>query len=253
MGIIAPNQKKLIVPRKNAKIPTAPVSQSDHDANMRAIETWANAQAPGGVQQLIAGTNITLDPTDGTGIVTINASGGGGGSAGIYGSVACGMDSELYPFAQWLGPTNPSLESVMQIGPINNTDPNIVQYTWGTSWVTGTNGGQSMLFLPIFGLPAFSNAGSDPCEFEFYIQVWDFSQTYTNYCQYTGVVNIPTTGGNVQCTTGDLTTESPAGGDLSLVSGTGTSGNGIVSAGGVTAYLCSISGILAVPASTTFS
>lgn len=76
MGIIAPNQKKLIVPRKGAKIPNAPVSQSDHDANMRAIEQWANAQAPGGVQQLVAGTNITLDPTDGTGVVTINASGG---------------------------------------------------------------------------------------------------------------------------------------------------------------------------------
>jgi hypothetical protein len=36
--------------------------------------------ANGGVTQLIAGTNITLSPADGKGIVTINASAGGGGS-----------------------------------------------------------------------------------------------------------------------------------------------------------------------------
>jgi hypothetical protein len=36
--------------------------------------------ANGGVIQLIAGTNITLSPADGKGVVTINASAGGGGS-----------------------------------------------------------------------------------------------------------------------------------------------------------------------------
>jgi hypothetical protein len=38
--------------------------------------TWA--AATGGVTQIIAGTNVTISPTGGTGAVTINASGGGG-------------------------------------------------------------------------------------------------------------------------------------------------------------------------------
>ncbi len=36
----------------------------------------------GGVDQIIAGTNITISPAGGTGAVTINSSGGGGGAAG---------------------------------------------------------------------------------------------------------------------------------------------------------------------------
>ncbi len=42
---------------------------------------WADAPGSnvGGVTQLIAGTNITLSPTSGTGVVTINASGGTSG------------------------------------------------------------------------------------------------------------------------------------------------------------------------------
>ena len=41
--------------------------------------TWA--AATGGVTQIIAGTNVTISPTGGTGAVTINASGGGGSSS----------------------------------------------------------------------------------------------------------------------------------------------------------------------------
>lgn len=43
---------------------------------------WAvagSAGPGGGVTQLVAGTNITLDPPTGEGVVTINAAGGGGG------------------------------------------------------------------------------------------------------------------------------------------------------------------------------
>lgn len=38
----------------------------------------------GGVTQIIAGTNITISPVGGTGAVTINSSGGGGGTAFTY-------------------------------------------------------------------------------------------------------------------------------------------------------------------------
>jgi hypothetical protein len=41
--------------------------------------TWA--AATGGVSQIVAGTNVTISPVGGTGVVTINASGGGGGSS----------------------------------------------------------------------------------------------------------------------------------------------------------------------------
>lgn len=41
--------------------------------------SWA--AATGGVSQIVAGTNITISPVGGTGVVTINASGGGGASA----------------------------------------------------------------------------------------------------------------------------------------------------------------------------
>ena len=41
--------------------------------------SWA--AATGGVSQIVAGTNVTISPVGGTGVVTINASGGGGSSA----------------------------------------------------------------------------------------------------------------------------------------------------------------------------
>jgi hypothetical protein len=41
--------------------------------------SWA--AATGGVSQIVAGTNVTISPSGGTGVVTINATGGGGSSA----------------------------------------------------------------------------------------------------------------------------------------------------------------------------
>ena len=41
--------------------------------------SWVNEGSSVGVSSIIAGTNITISPTGGTGAVTINASGGGGG------------------------------------------------------------------------------------------------------------------------------------------------------------------------------
>ena len=40
--------------------------------------------AQAGVNQIIAGSNVTISPADGKGVVTINSSGGGGGGSGIF-------------------------------------------------------------------------------------------------------------------------------------------------------------------------
>jgi len=62
----------------------APASGGGTANFLRADGTWA---APGGggggVTQIIAGTNVTISPAGGTGVVTINSSGGGGGGT-IY-------------------------------------------------------------------------------------------------------------------------------------------------------------------------
>lgn len=55
---------------------------------------WVPATpAAGGVTQIIAGTNVTIDPVGGTGAVTINAS-GGGGTATVAGTVARVTESQ---------------------------------------------------------------------------------------------------------------------------------------------------------------
>jgi len=62
----------------------APASGGGTANFLRADGTWA---APGGggggVTQIVAGTNVTISPAGGTGVVTINSSGGGGGGS-IY-------------------------------------------------------------------------------------------------------------------------------------------------------------------------
>ena len=45
---------------------------------------WVSAEGGGGVTQIVAGTNVTISPAGGTGVVTINASGGGGGAGGVH-------------------------------------------------------------------------------------------------------------------------------------------------------------------------
>jgi hypothetical protein len=50
-------------------------------SNVTVTGSWPNQTitASGAVSQIIAGTNVTISPSGGTGAVTINASGGGGG------------------------------------------------------------------------------------------------------------------------------------------------------------------------------
>jgi VCBS repeat-containing protein len=68
-------------PLSNLKGDPGIVAQTEApiDTDILWLDTDENAYAA--VNQIVAGTNITITPTDGTGIVTINASGGGGGGS----------------------------------------------------------------------------------------------------------------------------------------------------------------------------
>src|SRR5580692_10705281 len=60
MAAVQPNQKVLLIPRKGTRLPSAPVSQDDHDTNMRAIETWA--KNVGGTYASLTGPGETTTP-----------------------------------------------------------------------------------------------------------------------------------------------------------------------------------------------
>ena len=54
-------------------------------------QTIAASGAAGAVTQIVAGTNVTVSPAGGTGVVTINASGGGGGGTEIGDQIGGGI------------------------------------------------------------------------------------------------------------------------------------------------------------------
>jgi len=63
---------------------TASFAVSSSRAVSSSFATTASYAVNGGVTKIIAGTNVTISPTNGLGIVTINSSGGGGGSTFPY-------------------------------------------------------------------------------------------------------------------------------------------------------------------------
>src|SRR5271170_6876257 len=96
MTILLP-PKKLLIPNKTMQ----QIVQPGYGTDMRAIEQYINSLAPGGVTQIIAGTDITVDPTDGLGAVTINSTGGGGGGGApsqVLLQAACDFNDYPYTF-----------------------------------------------------------------------------------------------------------------------------------------------------------
>ena len=254
MGIIAPNQKKLLIPRKGAKVPNAPVSQADHDANMRAIEIWANAQAPGGVTQIIAGTDITISPPDGLGTVTINASGGGGGSTPGFSQAMGGPDedNDLGVYSIFLG-SSPTFGTPVVNGniftPLFSNSSGIARYyTVGQGWATYTAGGDSVSYLPTAVMPAYTGGPVlVSCE------ITALAIDASNYAVYdTGQISIAS-GVSYQFKNTDFSQTGGYGSDLSLVGGSGNSGTGLVTAAGGVVYLGSFQMVIEVPTAVTFT
>jgi hypothetical protein len=83
MAILSSTAKRLFLPKKGGN-PEHPATKGDMDTNSRALENYINNG--GVVNRIIAGTNITISPTSGTGVVTISASGSGGGYASLTGA-----------------------------------------------------------------------------------------------------------------------------------------------------------------------
>jgi hypothetical protein len=63
------------------------------------ITAASNGSAAAGVTQIVAGSNVTISPAGGTGVVTINASGGGGGSSIYFNVTAYGASPSASPSA----------------------------------------------------------------------------------------------------------------------------------------------------------
>ena len=63
------------------KVTSAATEDGDADATL-ATKGYVDGRPAGGVTQIIAGSNVSISPTGGTGAVTINATGGGGGGDG---------------------------------------------------------------------------------------------------------------------------------------------------------------------------
>ena len=64
---------------KPAIIPEAP---ADGKTYGRKNTQWSEVE-PGGVTKIVAGNNVTISPTGGTGVVTVNSTGGGGGGGAV--------------------------------------------------------------------------------------------------------------------------------------------------------------------------
>lgn len=238
------NHQKLIIPGKNSR-----GAHPGYSQDARAIEMWANE---GIVRKLIAGSGVTLNPSSGidAGLgIEISASGGGGGGTPSLVTLIAGMDTNDYPFGVFTMPTDPSTEGASYWPVWSNSTAAPVLYMMGASWFCIVNGGDSVNLLPTVTVPGFTGG---PLTYELYMASAD--ATFTNLAMYRGTITL-TTGATVQIASSALSAipGGTATGDLSLVAGTGDSGNGFVSAAGGISYWCSVVGRIAVPAGTTFT
>jgi len=240
-----PNHQKLIVTGKNKKA-------TDYGTDMRTIEQWANE---GIVRSLHAGSGITLSPSTGvdtgTGI-TINSTGGGGGTSVGYFAMYAGPDGnaiELHAFYMGMGggQVDDALSNLQAQIPVFSNATGTTQWvSFGSGWMTKAGVGESVNVLPEFTAPAFTGGPIlVACE------IAAGNATMSNYAIFTAGVSFTSTE-DYQFQSTDFATEGHAGADLSLVNGSGQTGVGIVSAaGGV--YWGGITGAFQIPTGTTFT
>lgn len=240
--------KKLFIPGK-----TAPPAHQGYKEDMQTLEIFNP------INKLIAGSGVTLNPTDGTGPqVEISASGGGSTKGFAVMEVDAGIDASLSAF-NFIFPLSPtgqyntcasqwtlldSRSGIIEVNP---------KFPYGNSWFANLDSqpNTSVNFLPNINFPPFG--GGNPCTLDAYF--WAASMDFTNYALYTiNGYNIAPSGSptSFQFLSTDFTLVANAGADLILVAGSGASGTGIVSASGSIPYLAGFGGSVTVPFSCTF-
>jgi hypothetical protein len=259
---ILPSNRNLFIPGKakkpanKAAKPGPSVPHETYQKDMQTLETWAKQP----IQQLIAGSGITLTPssglasntTGGPNPITIAATGGGSSvNVGAGSLIAQPDDNEMsisffFPFTSndhdvegvsyWYAFSNPSAIRKLNIE---------------SSWMIIVNSGDSVNIFPTITVPAFTG-GTGFVSFQFWF--WAADATFANYAVYAGGgAHALASGVTYQYTAGDMTLQHTSSTDISLVAGSGNTGVGLVSAAGGITYWAGVVGALAVPAGTTFT
>jgi hypothetical protein len=228
-----PNHQKLIIPGKNST-----GAHPGYATDSRTIEQWANE---GIVRKLIAGSGVTLSPSDGIDMgqgVEVSASGGGGTNMGIL-TLSGGYDG-LDDGPIW-GVSAPSPTSDADVfmfpdaprmgGPTNYSNG-------GFGWFVFSNAGLSVNLLPEIFVPAFTGATG----LGVLVEMWAWSIDGTNGAHYYVNTGSPldfASNTNYQLQPTDLVEDFNFGGDLTMTAGSGSSGNGLITASGIP-YIASV-------------
>lgn len=112
------------------------------DSTGSVTSTGAACGSGGGVSQIIAGTNVSISPAGGTGVVTVNASGGGGGYPGCTADgsngIVCTGQVQGNPVKSTANSVGVSIEN-MSIGTVSQlsslTTSNSILAVGSTVWV----------------------------------------------------------------------------------------------------------------------
>jgi hypothetical protein len=139
------------------------VTQTAGGQNLYAV---AGSIGPGGgVEQLLAGANITLSPPDGLGVVTITAAGGGGGG-GVSSVTASGAGITATPTTGAVVLENTGVTSLTtapgsgitlagSTGSVNVSNAGVLSLVAGPG-IAVTGGGVGNLTVSTAGLPVFT-------------------------------------------------------------------------------------------------
>ena len=214
-------QPDLFIPHK-----TMPqVKQPEYGQDMRQIEMWAKGLKAGTAPSFL---QIFAGPDDNANPSTVNWLGSGGNSTGVL----TGNDNQSF------------------VPLFSNSTGHDVFYSFGSAWMALINNTLSACFFPMLVAPTFTGG---PIEVSLQINAANAAMTQYFLAPNTTALFL-TSGASAQFASGNYTGSFHVGTDLSLVAGTGQTGNGIVtSAVASTVYWGGVSGYVKVPTGTTFS
>lgn len=243
----------LLIPGKNAL-------GSSYLRDSQTIEQWARQP----IQQLKAGSGITLSPASGLATdkngngpnpITISSTGGGGGVTVSMFIFDTGPDSLGDNTTQnggaffggnlpGVAPNDSYVPMMLGVAPHSVTG----FMTFGLGWAIAGSPGSSVVYLPFFTVPTFTGGPIIVSA-----SIGAISADNSNQGQWFLSPQLSMTSGqSLQTTAADWTNSFNNAGDLSFVAGTGDSGNGIVQASSRT-YLGGIWGTIDYTAVTAWT